>query len=116
AASFLEMQPCFPDIASKLIEFIGASKLLSSNGSFDLRFLNHELSELNMDDFGNNQIIDLLKLSREHFPGEPANLDYFVDKFDISLKEIDAKGAILDATITALVFQRCFYEIYNTGK
>ena len=115
-ASFLETQPCFPDVASKLIEFIGASKLLSSNGSFDLRFLNHELSELNMDDFGNNQIIDLLKLSREHFPSEPANLDYYVDKFNINLEDIDAKGAILDATVTALVFQRCFYEIYNAGK
>ena len=103
-------------VSAKLIEFIGASKLLSSNGSFDLRFLNHELSELNMDDFGNNQIIDLLKSSREHFPSEPANLDYYVDKFNINLEDIDAKGAILDATITALVFQRCFYEIYNAGK
>ena len=94
-ASFLETQPCFPDVASKLIEFIGASKLLSSNGSFDLRFLNHELSELNMDDFGNNQIIDLLKLSREHFPSEPANLDYYVDKFNINLEDIDAKEPFL---------------------
>ena len=69
-----------------------------------------------MDDFGNNQIIDLLKLSREHFPSEPANLDYYVDKFNINLEDIDAKGAILDATITALVFQRGFYEINNAGK
>jgi DNA polymerase-3 subunit epsilon len=115
-ASFLETQPCFPDVASKLIEFIGASKLLSSNGSFDLHFLNHELSKLSVGDLEQNQIIDLLKLSREHFPSEPANLDYYVDKFNINLEEIDAKGAILDATITALVFQRCFYEIYNAGK
>ena len=55
-------------MASKLIEFIEASKLLSSNGSFDLRFLNHELSELNMDDFGNNQIIDLLNCRASIFP------------------------------------------------
>ena len=89
-ASFLETQPCFPDVASKLIEFIGDSKLLSSNGSFDLRFLNHELSVLSVGDLEQNQIIDLLKLSREHFPDEPANLDYYVDKFDINLEEIDA--------------------------
>ena len=115
-ASFLETQPNFLDVAEELIEFIGGSKLLSSNGSFDLGFLNHELSVLSVGDLEQNQIIDLLKLSREHFPSEPANLDYYVDKFDINLEEIDAKGAILDATITALVFQRCFYEIYNTGK
>lgn len=112
-ASFLETQPNFSDVAEKLVEFIGGSKLLSSNGSFDLRFLNYELSDLSVGDLGQNEIIDLLKLSREHFPGEPANLDYYVDKFDINIEEIDAHGAIMDATITALVFKRCFYEIYN---
>ena len=63
-----------------------------------------------------NQIIDLLKLSYEHFPGEPANFDYYVDKLDVNLEEIDAQGATPDATINASVFQRCFYEIYNAGE
>ena len=114
-ASFLETQPCFPMWLQNLLIYL-CSKLLSSNGSFDLRFLNHELSELNMDDFWEQSDNRLTKIVARAFSGEPANLDYYVDKFNINLEDIDAKGAILDATITALVFQRCFYEIYNAGK
>lgn len=46
----------------------------------------------------------------------PASLDYYVDKFDIKTEEIDAQGAIKDATITALVFKTCFSEIRNAER
>ena len=49
-----------------------------------------------------------LKLSRDRFPREPANLDYYVNKFDIKTDEKETRGTIVDATITALVFKKCF--------
>ena len=114
-AGFLETQPHFLGVASNLVKFIAGSPLLSSNISFDMRFLNHELSGLGVGNLAQNGVIDLLKLSRKHFPGEPASLDYYVDKFDIETEEIAAQGAIKDAIITALVFKTCFSEILNAG-
>jgi DNA polymerase III subunit epsilon len=113
---FLSTQPHFSGVASNLVEFIAGSPLLSSNISFDMRFLNHELSGLGLGNLAQHGVIDLLKLSRKHFPGEPASLDYYVDKFDIKTEEIDAQGAIKDATITALVFKTCFSEIRNAER
>ena len=115
-AEFLLSQPHFSSVASNLLEFISDSPLLSSNISFDMRFLNHELSGLGLGNLAQHGVIDLLKLSRKHFPSEPASLDYYVDKFDIKTEEIDAQGAIKDATITALVFKTCFSEIRNAER
>jgi len=107
-AEFLLSQPHFSSVASNLLEFISDSPLLSSNISFDMRFLNHELSGLGLSNLAQHEIIDLLKLSRDRFPREPANLDYYVNKFDIKTDEKETRGTIVDATITALVFKKCF--------
>ena len=82
-ADFLSTQPHFSGVTSNLVEFIAGSPLLSSNISFDMRFLNHELSGLGLGNLAQNGVIDLLKLSRKHFPATRCHIG-FLRRFSVN--------------------------------
>ena len=71
---FLSDKPTFDLIAGEFIDFVADSKLVIHNASFDMKFLNAELSWINYDLLPLSQAIDTLALARKKFPGSPASL------------------------------------------
>ena len=57
--AFLSDKPIFEKIAQEFLDFVQDSKMVIHNASFDMRFLNHELSNLNLRTLPNDQAIDL---------------------------------------------------------
>lgn len=92
----------FQDHALELLKFIEDATLIIHNASFDLKFLNAELSRCDLPNLKNN-IIDTLKLSKSKFPGQKASLDALMKKFKITIKR-EKHGALLDAEILAQIY------------
>jgi DNA polymerase-3 subunit epsilon len=103
---FLQGKPKFKDVAKDFLDFIGDSKLIAHNASFDIGFLNHELGLLNQEPIEDHRVIDTLFLARRNFPGSPASLDALCKRFNVSLLDREKKGhgALLDSEL--------LYEVY----
>jgi len=70
---FLRDKPVFSSIASDFVEFIADSKLVIHNASFDMRFLNAELSWVKRPQIPLERALDTLAIARKKFPGSPAS-------------------------------------------
>ena len=99
---FLKNQPIFSKIVPSFLEFIAESKLIIHNASFDIKFLNFELKEVNA--IQPSRVIDTLKIAREKFPGSPASLDALCRRFGIDNSNRKVHGALLDSEILAAVY------------
>ena len=104
STEFLSDKPKFADIADKLIEFIGDSKIIIHNASFDLGFLNAELARCNLKELKQEQVIDTLILSRKKHPGQSVSLDSLCRRYNIDLSSREKHGALLDAKLLSLVY------------
>ena len=80
--------------------------LVAHNASFDIKFLNHELKLVGLDNLSKFEVIDTLEVARRKFPGQKATLDMLCEKFGISLEERkkEGHGALLDSQILVDVF------------
>ena len=101
---FLRDKPVFSLIAGEFLEFVGSAKLVIHNAGFDIKFLNHELSRLQMPAIPWDQAIDTLALARRMFPGSPASLDALCRRFSIDNTARTLHGALLDSEILAEVY------------
>ena len=106
-------KPIFKDIAQEFLDFLsdnssGCEKtfLVAHNASFDIKFLNHELKLVGLDNLSKFEVIDTLEVARRKFPGQKATLDMLCEKFGISLEERkkEGHGALLDSQILVDVF------------
>ena len=104
SAEFLSDKPIFKNIAQKFIDFIGSSKLVIHNASFDIKFLNAELGWVNRPLLPKSQAIDTLAVARRKFPGSPASLDALCRRFGIDNSSRLLHGALLDSEILAEVY------------
>jgi DNA polymerase-3 subunit epsilon len=107
-ATFLKDFPVFADarVADAFLDFVGDAELIAHNGlSFDLPFLNAELSAAGRSALG-NALTDTLLIARRKFPGAPASLDALCTRFGIDTKERerDGHGALLDSRLLAEVY------------
>lgn len=100
----LKDKPLFAKVAQDFIDFIGDSKLVIHNAAFDMKFLNAELSWLNMPLIPMDQAIDTLAIARKKFPGSPATLDALARRFSIDSSARTLHGALLDSEILAEVY------------
>lgn len=112
-------KPKFPDIADKLLEFLGDSILVAHNAAFDIKFLNFEL-ELAGRGKLENTIVDSLTLAKSKFPGQKNNLDALCKRYNIDNSARTFHGALLDAELLADVYielnggaQKSFIEENN---
>ena len=80
---FLIDKPRFEEIAEDFISYIGNSKIIAHNASFDINFLNSELVRVNKDKIPEERVVDTLKIAREKFPGSQISLDALCKKFRI---------------------------------
>ncbi len=102
--AFLSDKPIFEKIAQEFLDFVQHSKMVIHNASFDMRFLNHELSNLNLRTLPNDQAIDTLMIARRKFPGASVSLDSLCRRFNIDNSMRTLHGALLDSEILAEVY------------
>ena len=101
---FLRDKPVFKSIAQDFLDFIGDAKLVIHNASFDMKFLNAELSWLGLPQIDDSRAIDTLLIARKKFPGSPASLDALCRRYGIDNSSRTLHGALLDSEILAEVY------------
>ena len=100
----LRSYPVFAEIVQQFLDFIGDATLVIHNASFDMKFLNAELTWLNMRQLPMSQSLDTLAMARKRFPGSPATLDALCRRFNIDNSARTLHGALLDSEILAEVY------------
>ncbi|MGL4426952.1 MAG: DNA polymerase III subunit epsilon [Alphaproteobacteria bacterium] len=103
STEFLAQFQTFSHRVHEFLEFIKGGRLVIHNASFDLKFLNAELSWLGLESLP-NPVADTLLMARKKFPGSPANLDALCRRFGVDHKSRDKHGALLDAQLLAQVY------------
>ncbi|PIE14970.1 MAG: DNA polymerase III subunit epsilon [Rhodobacterales bacterium] len=101
---FLADKPVFKDIAQEFLDFIQDSKLVIHNASFDMKFLNAELSWVKRPIIPMERSLDTLAIARRKFPGANASLDGLCRRFSIDNSARTLHGALLDSEILAEVY------------
>lgn len=104
STEFLRDFPVFADVAEAFLSFIGDSKLVIHNASFDMKFLNAELTWCQKKNLPDAQAIDTLMIARRKFPGSPASLDALCRRFGIDNSVREKHGALLDSELLAEVY------------
>ena len=104
ATEFLTDKPKFPAIVKDLINFIGDSKLVIHNASFDMKFINHHLRSCNLEIIERSNVIDSLEIARSKFPGAGNSLDALCKRFGVDLSRRVKHGALLDAELLADIY------------
>jgi DNA polymerase-3 subunit epsilon len=104
STEFLQDKPRFSEISESFLEFIDGARLVIHNASFDMKFINHELSLLSKPSIDMSSIVDTLNMARKMFPGARASLDALCKKFKIDNSSRKFHGALLDAEL--------LYEVY----
>jgi DNA polymerase-3 subunit epsilon len=103
-AEFLRDKPLFKDIAEDFLAFVADAPLVAHNASFDLGFLNAELSRTSRPILAGNRIVDTLSLARRRHPAGPNTLDALCKRYGIDLSARTKHGALLDAILLASVY------------
>lgn len=104
SSEFLADKPLFRDIAADFIAFCEDAKLVIHNATFDMKFLNAELSWAGFAALPNDCAVDTLAIARQRFPGSPASLDALCRRFGIDNSARTKHGALLDSEILAEVY------------
>ncbi len=101
---FLRDKPAFREIGQAFLDFVGTDKMVIHNASFDMKFLNFELSTIGLPVLPFGQAIDTLLIARKKFPGSPASLDALCRRFGVDNSGREKHGALLDSEILAEVY------------
>lgn len=104
---FLADKPKFEDIVDDFISFIEGAELIIHNASFDIGFLDYELSKLKNEKRRINDlcpVLDTLKLAKDKHPGQKNNLDALCRRYDVDNSNRELHGALLDSEILADVY------------
>lgn len=105
STQFLQDFPVFEDIIDDFLDFVGTdSKLVAHNASFDIKFLNQELSNINKEGFAWERVIDTLEIAKKKFPGSKNNLDALCKRFNVDNSSRTSHGALLDSQLLAQVY------------
>ena len=112
---FLSDKPFFYEIVESLFTFIGESKLVIHNATFDIGFINYEIQQLgttNLEvyeklpyrEIGNENVVDTLEIAKSLYPGKSVSLDSLCIKFGINNKRKGNHGALIDSEILSEVY------------
>jgi DNA polymerase III subunit epsilon len=102
--AFLADKPLFASVADDFIEFIGDSRLVIHNASFDTGFLNAELKRISRAPLENSRVLDTLVLARRKHPGASNSLDALCQRYGIDNSRRTKHGALMDAEILAEIY------------
>ena len=104
SAEFLANKPVFADISQAFLDFVGDSKMVIHNASFDMKFLNAELNWCEKQKLPMAQALDTLEIARRKYPGASNSLDALCRRFGIDNSARTLHGALLDSEILAEVY------------
>ncbi|MEP1329339.1 DNA polymerase III subunit epsilon [Pseudophaeobacter sp.] len=100
----LRDKPVFSKVGQSFLDFVGDSRMVIHNASFDMKFLNAELGWMNLPQLPMEQALDTLAIARKRYPGSPATLDALCRRFQIDNSNRTLHGALLDSEILAEVY------------
>jgi len=104
--TFLADKPLFSEIADAFLDFVKDTEVIIHNATFDVGFINNELSllkkKLRLAD--HCQITDTLVLARDKHPGQRNSLDALCKRYQIDASDRVLHGALLDAQLLADVY------------
>jgi len=101
---FLSDKDTFDKVADEFLNFIKGKKLIIHNSSFDLGFLNGELSAIKKDLIDDKLVVDSLEIARNKFPGISNSLDALCKRFNIDLSRRTKHNALLDCELLREVY------------
>lgn len=101
---FLKDKESFDQVADEFLNFIKEKKVIIHNASFDLSFLNGELSFIQKEKINNKFIVDSLEVARNKFPGSSNSLDALCRRFNIDLSRRSKHNALLDCELLREVY------------
>ena len=105
-SEFLQDKPKFAEIAAELVDFLRGAELVIHNASFDVGFIDNELSLIGMEPLSQicSGVIDTLRLAREMHPGRKHSLNALCSHFQVDNSGRTLHGALLDAELLAEVY------------
>jgi DNA polymerase-3 subunit epsilon len=101
---FLKDKPLFDKIAQEFLDFIADAPLIIHNASFDLMFLNAELSLSRRAPLPSERAIDTLLLARQKHPMGPNSLDALCKRYGVDNSARTKHGALIDCELLAEVY------------
>lgn len=101
---FLRDKPLFRDQVAAFLAFIGTDPLVIHNASFDMKFINHELTGAGHPTLPPSRAVDTVAIARRRYPGSPASLDALCRRFGIDNSAREKHGALLDSELLAEVY------------
>jgi DNA polymerase-3 subunit epsilon len=102
--AYLRKKETFDKVADEFLNFIKDKKIIIHNASFDLSFLNGELSLIKKDKIDNKLVVDSLEVARSKFPGTSNSLDALCKRFGIDLSRRLKHNALLDCELLREVY------------
>lgn len=104
---FLQDKPRFETAVEEFLEFIRGAELIIHNASFDVGFLDYELSLVGahlgrVTDHAS--VLDTLAMARERYPGQRNSLDALCRRLGVDNAHRKLHGALLDAELLAEVY------------
>jgi DNA polymerase-3 subunit epsilon len=104
STAFLGDKPVFASIVRDFLDFIGDATLVIHNASFDVAFLNAELSFLRLPALLPERVVDTLHIARQKHPGSANSLDALCRRYGIDNSRRTKHGALLDSELLAEVY------------
>lgn len=101
---FLKDKPLFKSVAQEFVAFVGDAPLIIHNASFDMGFINAELTKIGLAAIPPSQVIDTLQMARRSHPMGPNSLDALCRRYGIDNSKRTKHGALLDAELLADVY------------
>src|SRR3569833_1150757 len=104
SAEFLADKARFAHVADEFMAFLGDSPLVIHNASFDIKFINAELSRVGREPIPLSRAIDTIEIAKRKIPGARYSLDELCKRFGVDLSARTKHGALLDAQLTAEIY------------
>lgn len=104
SAEFLSDKPLFAHVVEEFLEFVGDAVLVIHNASFDMKFINAELTRVGRTPLPMARTVDTIEIAKRKIPGARYSLDELCKRFSIDLTARAKHGALLDAELTAQVY------------
>lgn len=104
SSEFLNDKETFDQIVDDFLNFISGKKIIIHNASFDLSFLNGELSVIKKSLIAKTNVIDSLEVARNKFPGTSNSLNALCKRFNIDLSRRVKHNALLDCELLREVY------------
>lgn len=104
SSEFLADKPKFAAVVEEFLSFIADAPLVIHNASFDVSFLNAELTRVSRQPLHRDRLVDTLTLARRKHSGVSNRLDDLCSRYAIDNSRRTKHGALLDAELLAEVY------------